>query len=53
MSEKSSFALRLDTEAIAEIQAIAKSNYIPARALARQWLMQRLEKEKKGMKKTQ
>jgi len=42
-----SFSLRLDTEAALEIETLARLRYIPARTMARQWLMQRLQEEKK------
>lgn len=41
------FTVRLPEMAIREMEAVAKSQYMPTRTMIRAWIMQRLEAEKK------
>ena len=46
MSQKKMFAVRLPEEAIAKLEDIAQSRYLPTRTLVRSWIMQRLDAER-------
>ena len=47
MVEKQNVSIRLETDKLAEIEAIAKADYIPTSTMMRQWVLQRLEIESK------
>lgn len=47
MAQQKLLSIRLPEDALAEIEEIAQITYIPTRSMIRQWLMQRLEKERR------
>jgi hypothetical protein len=44
------FTIRLPEDAVKDMTALAKAQYMPTRTLIRSWIMQRLEAEIKGIK---
>ena len=52
MAEKQNVSIRLETDKLAEIEAIAKANYMPTSTMMRQWVLQRLEIESKKTPRT-